>query len=153
MPVLPGVYFVVPAAQDTGAWKTQCEAERSVFRAKGLSVTVKATREGLTSLKTASGYVIDKVVPFVALPAEKALGRFVRLTNPLNGKSCDAVVLDVGPWNVADDAYVFGGARPAAERGVSVSGKGTNDAGIDLGDRVWMQLGMTGNTSVEWVFI
>jgi hypothetical protein len=31
-------------------------------------ITVKATREGLLGQKTASGYVIDTVVPFVALP-------------------------------------------------------------------------------------
>lgn len=116
-------------------------------------MTVKSTREGLLGKKTASGYVIDTVVPFVALPSAKALHSFVRITNPMNGKVAIAIVLDVGPWNVSDDAYVFGGARPAAESGQSVSGNGTNGAGIDLGERVWSELGMTDNTDVEWEFI
>lgn len=115
--------------------------------------TVLATREGLIGQRTASGYVVDSVVPFVALPSRKALGRFVRVTNLANGKTAMAVVLDVGPWNTADEAYVFGGARPAAESGHSVSGKGTNGAGIDLGEVVWHQLGLTDNTHVDWIFI
>lgn len=114
-------------------------------------ITVKATREGLIGRKTASGYVIDQVVPFVALPSVRALHSFVRVT--ANGNSAIAIVLDVGPWNTADDAYVFGGARPAAESGASVSGEGTNDAGIDLGERIWNALGMTGNTEVSWEFL
>lgn len=116
-------------------------------------IRVKATREGLIGGRTASGYVIDKVVPFVALPSTKALSRFVRVSNPANGKSCIAVVLDVGPWNTADDAYVFAGQRPASEIGASISGHGTNSAGIDLSEAVWTQLGMTGNTDVDWEFL
>lgn len=117
-------------------------------------ITVKATREGLLGGKTSSGYVIDAVVPFVALPSVKALGRFVRVTNPANGKMCLAVVLDVGPWNTHDDAYVFDGARPASESGQSLSGTGqTNGAGIDLGEKVWHALGMTDNTTVAWEFL
>lgn len=114
---------------------------------------VKATREGLVGHKTSSGYVIDKVVPFVALPSKKALGSFVRVTNPASGASTLAVVLDVGPWNTHDDDYVFAGSRPAAEANQSVSGKGTNSAGIDLGERVWNALGMTDNTDVDWEFV
>lgn len=114
---------------------------------------VKATREGLVGDRTASGYVIDTVVPFVALPSVKALQTFVKLTNPANGKTAVAIVLDVGPFNTQDDAYVFSGARPAAESGVSVSGKGTNGAGIDLGERIWSELGMTDNTEIEWEFL
>ena len=104
-------------------------------------ITVKATREGLVGQKTASGYVIDRVVPFVALPCILALGRFVRITNPANGRAAYGVVLDLGPWNVHDDAYVLGGARPQAESGIDTSGRPTNGAGIDLGERVWSQLG------------
>jgi hypothetical protein len=114
---------------------------------------VKSTREGLVGSKTASGYVIDRVVSFVALPSTKALHRHVRVTNPINGTSVIAQVLDVGPWNEHDDAYVFRGERPQAERGVSVSGTGTNGAGIDLGESVWHALGMTDNTEVTWEFI
>lgn len=116
-------------------------------------MTVKCTREGLLGQVTASGYRIDAVVPFVALPSRKALQRFVRLTNPATGASCLAVVLDIGPFNTNDDAYVFDGARPQAESGTSVSGVGTNGSGIDLGERVWHALGYTDNGQCEWSFI
>lgn len=117
-------------------------------------IRVKATREGLFGGKTASGYLIDHVVPFVALPSGKALQRFVRVRNPANGRTAVAIVLDVGPWNVADDKYVFEGARPAAESAhYSLSGKGTNGAGIDLGETVWHALDMHDNGDVEWEFL
>lgn len=112
---------------------------------------VKATREGLIGGRTSSGYIIDAVVPFVALPSTKALGRFVRVTN--GDKSTIAIVLDVGPWNEHDDPYVFGMQRPAAEAGLDSRGRVTNRGGIDLGEKVWKQLGMTDNTEVEWEFI
>ncbi len=118
-------------------------------------ITVKATREGLQGGKTASGYVIDTVVPFVALPSWRALGTFVRVTNPLTKLHTIAVVLDVGPWNIADDTYVFGdGAhRPQAESGTDSRGRATNGAGIDLSDAVWKALGMVDNGTVSWDFI
>jgi hypothetical protein len=116
-------------------------------------ITVKATREGLIGGKTASGYLIDRVVPFVALPCVTALHRFVRITNPATGKSSIAIVLDVGPWNEHDDAYVFEGARPLAESGVDTRGRTTNGAGIDLSERVWQRLGMTDNSEVSWEFV
>lgn len=138
-------------------------------------ITVKATREGLIGQKTSSGYVIDATVPFVALPHPQALHLWVKVYNPANGKSCRAIVLDVGPWNTLDAAYVFQpattskqgltlpsslaaapeesiGIRPAAESGHSLSGKGTNGAGIDLGEAVWEALGMTDNSVVSWEF-
>lgn len=120
---------------------------------EAVSHLVKATREGLVGGTTASGYKIDLYVPFVALPSRRALGSFVRVTNPANGNSCIAWVADVGPWNTEDDEYVYGGARPAAESGQSLSGKGTNGAGIDLSERVWNKLGMLNNTQVSWEFV
>jgi len=114
---------------------------------------VKATREGLVGQKTATGWPIDTIFPFVALPSHQALGKWVKIKNPLNGKECCAQVRDVGPFNEHDEDYVFRGARPWAERGLSVSGKGTNGAGIDLGEAVWHLLGMDDNTQVEWEFV
>lgn len=130
---------------------------------------VKATREGLLGGHTASGYIVDDAVPFVALPSTKALGKFVYLRNPKNGKLCYAVVLDVGPWNggkvrrffnatlnitdTDDDLYVFGGARPQSETGKDLRGRPTNKAGIDLGEKVWKDLGMVDNSEVEWEFL
>lgn len=111
-------------------------------------IKVKATREGLVGKTTASGYVVDTVVPFVSLPAELALGKFIKLRNPLNGAECLAIVLDVGPWHTADNAYVFGGARPIAE-----SQSTSNGSGIDLGEKVWALLGMADNTDVLWRFL
>lgn len=116
-------------------------------------IRVKATREGLLGGTTASGYVIDTTVPFVALPSTKALHRFVRVKNPANGRSTLAIVLDVGPWQEHDDAYVFLGKRPTAESGIDSRGRKTNLAGIDLGERVWKALRMQGNTEVEWEFV
>lgn len=116
-------------------------------------ITVKATREGLVGGNTSSGYVIDRVVPFVALPSTRALGHFVRVQNPLNGTSCLAIVLDVGPWNEHDDDYVFNGARPSAELGLDIRGRTTNGAGIDLGEKVWNELGMIDNGEVSWEFL
>ena len=116
-------------------------------------MTVKATREGLVGSVTATGWKIDTEYPYVALPSHTVLSRWVKITNPANGKSCCAQVLDVGPFNTDDDAYVIGGSRPAAESGKSVSGKGTNGAGIDLGEKVWKLLGMTDNGEVEWKFV
>ena len=114
---------------------------------------VKATREGLHGHVTASGYRIDEAVSFVALPSTRALYRFVRVTNIANGKSTLAQVLDVGPWCERDDAYCFGGERPRAESGIDERQRRTNGAGIDLGERVWRDLGMHDNGEVEWAFI
>lgn len=119
-------------------------------------ITVKATREGLVGHKTSSGYIIDRVVYFVALPSTRALHRFVRIVNPLRPALAPvlAQVLDVGPWNEHDDDYVFNGARPLSEQKVDVSGNGTtNDAGIDLGEAVYAALGMLDNTNVSWEFV
>lgn len=115
-------------------------------------MTVKATREGLPGQKTASGWIINNSVPFVALPSHAALRLWVTVTNPANGQSCKALVLDVGPWNENDDAYVFGGQRPQAESGTDGFGRKTNGAGIDLGEAVWKALGMKDNTEVSWDF-
>lgn len=116
-------------------------------------ITVKATREGLEGGKTATEYRVDAIVPFVALPSTAALRLWVRVTNPANGHSIKALVLDVGPWNEKDHAYVFGGHRPQAESGLDAFGRKTNGAGIDLGEAVWTALGMKDNSNVEWEFL
>lgn len=116
-------------------------------------ITVLATREGLVGRRTATGYVIDSIVPFVALPSASALFRFIRIINPANGKHTCAVVLDVGPWNTHDDSYVFGGSRPQSESGLDIFNRPTNKAGIDLSEKVWHLLGMTDNANIQWEFI
>lgn len=114
---------------------------------------VKATREGLLGGKTSSGYTIESLMPFVALPSAKALRRFGIIRNPKTGASAYFIVLDVGPWNVDDDEYVFGGHRPQSESGVDHFGRLTNRAGIDLSERLWKLLGMKDNADVEWEFL
>ncbi len=127
-------------------------------------IIVKATREGLSGGKTSTGYVIEGSTPFVALPSVCALRQWVRLRNPKNGRTCRALVLDVGPWNEQDHAYVFQmvttgnasllkEARPQAESGVDSRGRKTNGAGIDLGEAVWTALDMADNGDVEWEFM
>lgn len=114
---------------------------------------VKATREGLIGRKTASGWKVNSSVPFVALPSSAALRQLVRVTNPINRKSIIALVLDIGPWNIDDDEYVFGDSRPQSETGTDKSGRETNKAGIDLGEYVWKYLEMKDNTNVYWEFL
>lgn len=130
-------------------------------------ISVKATREGLTGAKTATGYVVDPYVPFVALPSNAALRLWIRLYNPSTKKSCNALVMDVGPWNETDHKYVFqdatlnksgslsvlGVTRPASEKGIDTRGRATNGSGIDLGETVWAKLGMTDNSNVWWEFM
>ncbi len=138
-------------------------------------ITVKATREGLAGKRTASGYLVDSAVPFVALPSTAALRQWVVLRNLHNGRVCRALVLDVGPWNEEDHRYVFQpatteptspadwvrngappvsvGVRPQAESGRDMNGRVTNGAGIDLSEAVWSALGMTDNDVIAWEFV
>ena len=134
-------------------------------------ILVQATREGLLNQKTATGYRVDTVVPFVALPSDAALRQWVLVVNPATKKRCKALVLDVGPWNTHDNAYVFQpatlmhasgldllptmftGVRPQAEEGTDLFGRHTNGAGIDFSEAVWAALGMTGNSHVCWEFM
>jgi len=118
-------------------------------------IRVKSTQEGLLGDETATGYVIDKIVSFCALPSENAKWMWVEITNPANGKSTIAQVLDVGPWDEHDDAYVFHGKRPRAESGIDEFGRVTNGSGIDLGYRVVADLGIAegDNVDVIWKFV
>lgn len=109
---------------------------------------VKATREGLEGQTTSTGYVIDRIYPFVALPSVRAKNQWVKIKNPLNGRVMCAQVKDTGPHYTDDDDYVFGISRPRAEIHTI-----TNTAGIDLGESVWNGLGMKDNTEVEWEFV
>lgn len=116
---------------------------------------VKATREGLVGHQTSIGLTISRKAVFVALPAYKALWKTVAVR--YNDQIALAPVLDVGPWNEYDNAYVFGDARPLSESGISLSGQGTNRAGIDLSDGLIEELGyeplLWDNPDVEWTFI
>lgn len=117
---------------------------------------IKATREGLVGKETSTGWKINNNVPFVALPSLAARYERVVIFFPDTGKFTVARVLDTGPWNVDDDEYVYGAARPQAESGKDKQGRTTNGAGIDLGEKVIQNLGIAStndNVIVDWWFL
>lgn len=117
-----------------------------------MHTNIKATREGLNHQKTSSGWKINNVVPFVALPSVAALRQKIKIY--YKDKSVIALVLDVGPWNTEDDRYVFGSERPQAETGIDMFTRKTNMAGIDLGEAVRNALGiLEDNVEIDWEFI
>lgn len=82
----------------------------------------------------------------------------VIVTNRANGKSQRAWVVDKGPWNWTDHAYVMGTARPKCEA-QRVAGERadnrripTNNAGIDLLPVTAEALGIDGKGIVDWRF-
>ena len=111
---------------------------------------VFATREGQIGDITATQLRIRPDSRFVALPHPRALGKLVEIRH--GDRVVLAVVLDVGPWNIAD-AYWERDARPAAELGRGAYRTPVNPAGIDLSDPVFAELGMRDNDVVEWRFV
>lgn len=135
---------------------------------------VLATHEEPQVLST--GPWLGDSFPGVALPSKNAMRRWVIIRN---GDRCTcAQVMDLGPWCHDDDDYVFGTAKPRAERfkgeqcPVDLSkpnvkpsvpdGNGgfrtvgvSNGAGIDLFPYTAKQLGIKvgSNAFVEWTFI
>jgi hypothetical protein len=88
----------------------------------------------------------------VALPFRfKGERPTVRVTNPANGKSVVARIVDVGPWNT-NDPYWESGGRPQAESGIDRSGRTTNRAGIDLTPGTARAIGINGKGKVNWEF-
>lgn len=135
-------------SQNEGRLKPQTRSDTPLLTfQEGIHIRVIATREGLTGHLTATGWPIHDLVPFVALPSTRARWRAIRVTNLINDKSVEALVLDVGPHYTHDDAYVFEGQRPLAET------TRPNKAGIDLGEYVWKALGMKDNGYVVWEFL
>jgi hypothetical protein len=88
----------------------------------------------------------------VALPFRfKGERPAVRVTNPANGRSVVARIVDVGPWNT-NDPYWENGGRPQAETGIDRSGRTTNRAGIDLTPAAARAIGINGKGKVNWEF-
>lgn len=134
---------------------------------------VLATHEEKQELST--GPWLGDTFPGVALPSAHALRRWVLVRYGDRG-TC-AQVMDVGPWSVADEDYVFRAAKPRAERLAGhpcpttddggemptvPDGKGgmkiapvSNGAGIDLFPAVARALGLRigCNAVVEWKFV
>lgn len=91
--------------------------------------------------------------PGVALPYRFPAGPrpMVRVTH--QGRSVDCPVVDVGPWNTNDQAYVLQGKRPQAETGTDLRGRKTNLAGIDLTPAAAEIIDLPGKGLVEWRFL
>jgi hypothetical protein len=99
----------------------------------------------------------------VLLPSLLPDRRKIRIFNIRNGMSVDAVVRDVGPWNL-HDAYWDGTGRPKTEdqhRNGAPAENGhvpSNDAGIDMTPEVFDALGIPGpedsrQAHVDWIFV
>jgi hypothetical protein len=129
------------------------------------TVRLYATREGLVGRSTASGHIIQNADHFVALPSKSALGKTVTLA--YRGRTTQAPVLDVGPWNRDDAWWDNGPGRgqfkdlprfvpqvwAAWSNGYNNGRDGTGrfvtfPAMIDLADGVYADLGMT---TADWV--
>jgi hypothetical protein len=111
---------------------------------------VFATREGMIGSMTSSRTIIHPGDRFVALPHRSALGRDVEIR--YRDRVVVVPVLDVGPWNI-DDPYWEKDARPASERGHGAYRTPVNQAGIDLSDAVFAELGLPDNDFVDWRFV
>ncbi len=102
---------------------------------------------------------IDLTQHGCSLPCAVRAKRLVRITNKANGKSVIAPVVDKGPWNWTDSAYVLGDARPLAETQHKDRTRAddkqipSNNAGIDLLPLTARQLGSDGKIFVDWEFI
>jgi len=78
-----------------------------------------------------------------------------------DGRTVEAPIVDVGPWNTDDPRYVLDGRRPMAETQYAFGVEAqngmvpTNDAGIDLTEPVASALGIDldqGKGKVRWRF-
>jgi hypothetical protein len=73
------------------------------------TVTVWATREGLVGHSTANGHVVTERDHFVALPSTRVLNALDRrdfvVRLEYKGRTVDAPVWDIGPWNIHDDYW------------------------------------------------
>lgn len=75
----------------------------------------------------------------------------VIVLNQETGMFAIASIEDVGPWNT-DDPYWQTGTRPQAESGTDMSGRETNNAGIDLSPALASEIGVDGMGQVDWDF-
>jgi hypothetical protein len=97
--------------------------------------------------------VLNDTDLYVALPDKFTEERpQVKVYNRETVASAVAEILDVGPWNT-DDPYWSKGTRPQAESGTDMSGRTTNNAGIDLSPALAKKLGIDGMGTVDWEFV
>lgn len=121
---------------------------------------VVATREGLVGGTTACSHTISANDHFVALPATGLCNQAVVLRNTTPSGAISTTVRDVGPWFPngsatqgnpcvgSDDRYWNTGGVPRVET-VNCD---SNDAGIDLADGTFSDLGLSGTVRILWRF-
>jgi len=97
---------------------------------------------------------------YAALPTRRALNKEIEVRGS-NGRVLRMPVLDVGPFCIRDESYVFGSSRPLAEiyfgRIVPVAGCNkkyrANGAGLDLSCAAARELGIGGKGYADWRFV
>jgi N-acetylmuramoyl-L-alanine amidase len=117
---------------------------------------ITASVFGGSSDPNCSAYDEDKMLNdtdlYVALPDRfEGTRPNVEVINVNNVKAV-AEIWDVGPWNI-DDPYWLSGERPQAESGTDMSGRKTNNAGIDLSPAMAKTLNIDGMGTVSWRFV
>lgn len=110
------------------------------FRHKDIIATTFSSKE--SGKRGAYGHLIDNKILGVALPASFKRDKLPKVRLFYKGKELVVPVVDKGPWNIDDDAYVSGEARPQAESGKDTRGRKTNKAGIDLTPATARALGL-----------
>jgi predicted dinucleotide-utilizing enzyme len=147
--------------ESTGLFtKRDAAAKHLDAGAKKVLISAPATGEDLTVVKGVNdsaydGHRINDTELGCALPykwRDKPPPR-VQVRNTDNGKTAFVDVVDVGPWNTDDKAYVLGDARPQAESGTDTTGRITNLAGIDLTPGAAKAIGLAGKGNVSWAFV
>jgi len=106
---------------------------------------------------TAYGGYVSPSSCGVALPYKFAGDRpMVIVQGPRGQATCE--IIDVGPWNTNDPAYVQDEARPLVEQQFASKTPAqngrvpTNDAGIDLAPQTATAIGISGRGKVSWRF-
>jgi len=134
----------------------------ATMRQTGITATMfGGAKDRNTSAYT--GKLLNDTDLYIALPWRFAGERpLVRVINPANGRTCNASIEDVGPWNT-DDNYPAKNARPIAETcyanqtplpsGPNKGRVPTNDAGIDLSPAASKALGIEGKGKVDWDYV
>jgi N-acetylmuramoyl-L-alanine amidase len=125
-------------------------------------------REGITATEFggagdeqegAYGGWIDPNKPGLSFPYKWRDGPRPRIVARGPAGEAEIPVVDVGPWNTNDPAYVIDGERPMAEeqyenRTTAQNGMiPTNDAGIDLTPAAARLLGISGKGKVSWRYV
>lgn len=94
----------------------------------------------------------------VALPL-RFKGHRPKVKVTFKGKSVTCDIIDVGPWNIADEYWLTEAGRPRVEaqfKNKTPDFKGRipkNDAGIDLTPFAAKAIGLPGKGKVDWEFI